>query len=180
MVAVGVTRTVGIIMIVNKATLDLIKHFESLHDGDLSAVGLQPKLCPAGIWTCGWGRALRNRKGEFLRGEKDRSLAYAMYPSMTDALAEQFLLEDTGFIAEDVSRLLTKPYTDNVLGAMTSLAYNIGTRAFSTSSVLKFYNSGDITRSADSFKLWNKSNGKVLKGLVLRREAEKNLFLKVE
>ena len=33
--------------------IDLIKEFESLHDGDLKQVGLQPKMCPAGIWTEG-------------------------------------------------------------------------------------------------------------------------------
>ena len=31
--------------------IDLIKHFEGLHDGDLKKIGLQPKKCPAGIWT---------------------------------------------------------------------------------------------------------------------------------
>ena len=31
--------------------INLIKYFESLHDGDLTEIGLQPKMCPAGIWT---------------------------------------------------------------------------------------------------------------------------------
>ena len=31
--------------------ISLIKHFEGLHDGDLKKIGLQPKKCPAGIWT---------------------------------------------------------------------------------------------------------------------------------
>lgn len=36
----------------------LIKHYESLHDGDLSRIGLQPKMCPAGYWTEGYGHAI--------------------------------------------------------------------------------------------------------------------------
>lgn len=36
---------------INEAGISLIKEFESLHDGDLSVIGLQPKQCPAGIWT---------------------------------------------------------------------------------------------------------------------------------
>jgi lysozyme len=40
-------------MKISEKGLDLIKHFESLHDGDLTIVGLQPKMCPAGIWTEG-------------------------------------------------------------------------------------------------------------------------------
>ena len=39
--------------------IELIKSFESLHDGDLSKIGLQPKMCPAQIWTEGYGRAMR-------------------------------------------------------------------------------------------------------------------------
>ena len=38
--------------------IDLIKEFEGLHDGDLSIIGLQPKMCPAGIWTQGYGHAI--------------------------------------------------------------------------------------------------------------------------
>ena len=39
---------------VNKEGIVLVKHFESLHDGDLTMIGLQPKLCPAGIWKAGY------------------------------------------------------------------------------------------------------------------------------
>ena len=52
--------------------LNLIKEFESLHDGDLSIIGLQPKMCPAQVWTEGYGRAMRNKSGVFLKGTKDK------------------------------------------------------------------------------------------------------------
>ena len=48
--------------------IELIKEFESLHDGDLSIIGLQPKMCPAGIWTEGYGHAMRDNKGNFIKG----------------------------------------------------------------------------------------------------------------
>jgi lysozyme len=60
-------------MSVNQATINLIKHFESLHDGDLSKIGLQPKQDCAGIWTVGYGHALRNNNGAYLRGAKDKA-----------------------------------------------------------------------------------------------------------
>ena len=34
--------------------MNLIKKYEGLHDGDLKAIGLQPKMCPANVWTEGW------------------------------------------------------------------------------------------------------------------------------
>ena len=43
------------------AAIDLVKSFEGIHDGDLTVIGLQPKMCPAGIWTVGYGRALRSK-----------------------------------------------------------------------------------------------------------------------
>lgn len=160
-----------------KEALDLIKHFESLHDGDLTAIGLQPKMCPAGIWTVGYGRALTNHKGEFLKGESKKAIAYAMYPSMTVELAEQFLLEDVAKFSLSVDKVLMKEPNEFQFGAMVSLAYNIGIMNFSKSSVLRYFNEADLARAADSFLLWKKAGGKILAGLVRRREAERELFL---
>lgn len=49
---------------------EIVKHYESLHDGDLKQIGLQPKLCPAGIWTQGYGRAMRKKKRFFYDFQK--------------------------------------------------------------------------------------------------------------
>jgi lysozyme len=45
-------------MRVSDALIDFIKMYESLHDGDLSTIGLQPKLCPGGYWTVGYGHVI--------------------------------------------------------------------------------------------------------------------------
>lgn len=58
-----------------------------------------------------------------------------------------------------------------------SFAYNIGSRALSTSTLLKKLNAGDIKGAADEFLRWNKAGGKILNGLTCRREAERALFL---
>jgi GH24 family phage-related lysozyme (muramidase) len=44
----------------------LVKKYEGLHDGDSKQTGLQPKLCPANIWTEGYGRAMFGKDGKFL------------------------------------------------------------------------------------------------------------------
>ncbi|WP_394260761.1 lysozyme [Moraxella boevrei] len=65
----------------------------------------------------------------------------------------------------------------NMFDALISLAYNIGVGALAKSSVIRHLKNGDKQASADSFLLWNKAGGKVLKGLVNRRNAERAGFL---
>ena len=61
---------------------------------------------------------------------------------------------------------------------MVSFSYNCGTGALKTSTLLQKLNSCDYSGAANELLKWNKSNGKVLNGLVKRRQEEKKLFLK--
>src|SRR5690606_4633897 len=89
-------------------------------------------------------------------------------------------------LAQDVDRFLTGVFaainkatvtpSPAELGAMTSLAYNIGLRAFEQSTLLRLYNAGDRAGAAAQFLRWNRAGGKVMRGLTRRREAEKALF----
>ena len=63
------------------------------------------------------------------------------------------------------------------IAAVTSLCYNIGLNAYKTSTVARMIAAGDIYGAANGFPLWNKAQGKILDGLVKRREVERNLFL---
>lgn len=164
-----------------QTAIDLIKHYESLHDGDLREIGLQPKLCPAGVWTVGYGRALTDPDtGAFLR-EADKEKAYTLYPLITETQAEEFLAEDLERFELTVRKLTRYHLSDVQVGACTSLCYNIGIGNFSKSSVARFASIGKIDLAADAFLLWNQStvNGvrKVLPGLVARRRSEQHLFL---
>ena len=62
----------------------VIKHYEGLHDGDLSKIGLQPKMDPSGIWTEGWGHAI-HQNGKFIRGASNKALAYKLAIVKTEA-----------------------------------------------------------------------------------------------
>lgn len=68
------------------------------------------------------------------------------------------------------------PTTPEQHAAMTSLAYNIGIGAFSTSTLLKLHKAGNYQGAADQFGRWTKAAGKVLPGLVKRRNAEAALY----
>jgi lysozyme len=168
-------------MKISSQGISLIKHFESLHDGDLTEIGLQTKMDPLGIWTVGYGHALKV-DGEFLRGEADRDKAYAMFPNMTEAEACELLDQDCNERECQIERLDLN-LSQNEFDALVSFSYNCGIRNLKSSSLLKFIIIGNWT-AADikwSFSLWNKGreNGilKVLPGLTKRRRSEAELFL---
>lgn len=63
------------------------------------------------------------------------------------------------------------------IAAVTSFCYNIGLGNYKTSTVAKKIAEKDFKAAADAFLLWNKAKGKIMSGLVKRREIERNLFL---
>lgn len=69
------------------------------------------------------------------------------------------------------------PTLPREFGAMVSLAYNIGTGAFASSTLLKKHKAGDKAGAAAEFGKWNKQAGKVLNGLTKRRASEAALYL---
>jgi lysozyme len=62
--------------------------------------------------------------------------------------------------------------------AMVCLAYNIGTGAFSGSTLVTKHRMGDTAGAADEFLRWNKSQSKVLAVLVDRRAKERAVYLR--
>lgn len=68
------------------------------------------------------------------------------------------------------------PTTQNAFDAMVSLAYNIGIKGFQGSTVLRKHKAGDHPGAARAFLMWNKNDGKVMRGLTRRRLAESDLY----
>ena len=169
---------------ISKKGLSLIMHFEQLHDGDLTTIGLQPKMCPAGIWTVGYGRALRDEKGNFLEGQKDKAKAYAMFPSLSDVQAQQMLIEDAFDYSQQVYNLFVQQkiaLKQHQFDALVSFAYNCGIGAlynYRTKTEMAVLRAikyrGDVEAA---FMLWVNGGGKKLPGLVRRRRSESHLYL---
>lgn len=126
---------------------------------------LKAYRCPAGVWTIGFGDTEGVKPGR----------------TCTERQAWDWLLTDIGRRADAVRALCTIAPGPNELGAMVSLAYNIGTAAFAKSSVLKAHNAGDHAAAARAFGLFNKArvNGQLvaLPGLTRRRAREAALYL---
>jgi len=160
----------------NDAGLELIKSFEGIPDGDPQTVNIDPYLDPIGIWTIGWGHAIE-AGGAYLRGKANRKAAQDLYPGgITMAQAETLLRGDVLDTCRDVEALVDVPLTDNQFAALVSFTFNLGRGSLAKSTLLKKLNAGDYAGASAEFQRWNKAGGKVLDGLVARREAESELF----
>jgi GH24 family phage-related lysozyme (muramidase) len=90
---------------------------------------------------------------------------------------EKALLRDTVKDYEEHVRKYTKTaLTQDQFDAFVSLDYNIGEGNFKGSSALRHANAGEMEEAAESMKLWNKSGGQVMPGLVTRRQEEADMF----
>lgn len=128
---------------------------------------LKSYLCPAGVWTIGWGHTQNVRPGM----------------TCTQDEADLWLLEDVEDAARAVDFYATADVNANELGAMVSLTFNIGINAFKTSTVLKQHNRGNKLAASRAFGLWNKITDPRTKkkvesvGLTSRRAKEAALYL---
>lgn len=164
----------------------MLMRFEGLHDGDRKTPNLlEPQADPIGIYTVGYGFAL------FENGKpvRDRETAYRIWRKrwplgMALADAKALLQATAQEVCERIVRLMKGlALTDHELGALISLAYNIGvgeeggTPDFADSSVRRRLLAGDRAGAADAFRMWKMAGGKVLAGLANRREDERRVFL---
>lgn len=118
---------------------------------------LKAYKCPAGIWTIGYGHTKNVKEGDTWTQEQ------------ADKALEQDIETYRKAVLTACPALADYP---NRLAACISLAYNIGTSAFCRSTLVKKLNAKDFAGACEEIKRWNKAGGKVLPGLVKRREAE--------
>lgn len=159
--------------------IKLIKYFESLHDGDLSIIGLQPKMDCSDIWTEGWGHAIYY-KGKLLKGKSNKKLAYKIAkiknPYMEDTEEADLLFMEDLKIRENLvaSKLKVNLYSEQ-FDALVSHVYNCGI----SDTLFKLINTEDL--KSERLKVWwttkyITSGGVIQNGLVKRRQVEYELF----
>lgn len=153
----------------SKKCIDLIKHFEGLHDGNLKLIGLQPKKCPAGIWTEGYGHAMRDSKGKFIK-----TIAMPKATISTEAQAIELLKKDLLTYELIVVRKVDKELNQNQFDALVSYTYNTG--GSDTLFDLINGNASEISIKNWFTQHYITGGGKVQKGLVLRRKKECELY----
>ena len=133
--------------------------FIAAHEG----LVLKAYRCPAGVWTIGYGHTA------------------GVAPGMvcTEDEAKQMLAEDLTGFAKAVADLVTVDVTAGQFIALLSFSYNCGVGALRNSTLLRLLNAGKTQEAAEQFGRWTRGGGKVLPGLVRRREMERRLFLGV-
>jgi len=154
--------------------IDLIKHFEGLHDGDLKVIGLQPKMDPIGIWTEGYGRAMRDSKSNFIKGSINKKLAYSRQTIKTELEAQNALRQDLQVYENIVMRKITVPLKQQQFDALVSHTYNTG----GSNTLFKLVNKNS---NSPEIKTWFETkyistSGVPLAGLVARRKAESKIY----
>tara|TARA_A100001388_G_C28450241_1_gene348255 strand:- start:22 stop:453 length:432 start_codon:yes stop_codon:yes gene_type:complete len=133
--------------------LALIKKFEGCE--------LKAYQCSAGVWTIGYGHTKDVVEGMEITQEE----------------AEQMLVDELHEYESYINKYVTVALSQNQFDALVSWVYNLGPANLTASTMLKVLNSGEYEDVPAQMKRWNKAGGKVLEGLIRRREAEACLFV---
>lgn len=150
---------------VPQAAIKLAKCFEGFERKvkrgiEITAV---PYICPAGFWTIGYGH---------LCGPK--------HPPITEEEAGIYLARDLQTALAATLRfcpvLATEP--EERLAAVVDFTFNLGVGRLQTSTLRRRVNQRDWAASATELRRWVYGGGKVLPGLVIRREAETSWLLR--
>ncbi len=151
-------------MEVPKAAIDLAKRFEGFERKAKRGVEITavPYICPAGFWTIGYGH-----------------LCDPKHPPITEAEAEIYLAHDlqTALVAtlRYCPVLATEP--EGRLAAIVDFTFNLGAGRLQASTLRRRINQRDWVAAGKELRRWVYGGGKVLPGLVARRQAE--IFLLV-
>jgi len=149
----------------------MIKH----HEG----VRTRPYRCPALLWTVGVGHVIDPAHAA-VKYEERKSLPIpeGWDRSLSMGEVDAILAQDLGRFERGVARLC--PSAVNHQGrfdALVSFAFNVGLGNLQRSSLRMKTNRGEFEEAADEFMKWTKAGGRVLPGLVKRRQDERALYL---
>lgn len=166
-------------MKLSKAGADLMHRFEGCRN--------KPYLCPAHIWTVGFGEVLYQDqiKLPVVRKEGYTGLIRKEYPLKPEdnrvwskEEIDKLFSRSVEHFERGVLRLVpTVAGKQGAFDALVSISFNFGLGNLQRSTIRMKANRGDWEGAAAAFMAWTKGGGKVLPGLVKRRQAEKALFL---
>jgi len=143
----------------NNDALALIREFEGLRTTAYRDGG--------GVLTIGYGHTSAAGAPTVKAGMK-----------ISEPEAVEILRRDVGLFEKAVAKMVKVPLTENQFGALVSFTFNLGEDQVGSSTLIRKLNAGDYAGAAEQFDRWIYDNGKVEKGLVRRRAAERALFEK--
>ena len=147
---------------VPQAAIDLAKRFEGFHRVPKNdPTRAHPYICPAGYWTIGYGH-----------------LCDPQHPPISEAQAEGYLAADLMTALRVALRYCPVLATESEerLSAIVDFTFNLGAGRLQTSTLRRRINQRDWTSAATELGRWVRGGGRVLPGLVVRRQAEMALM----
>ena len=148
---------------VPKAAVDLAKRFEGFHRVPKHDPGrAHPYVCPAGYWTIGYGHLCDPR-----------------HPPINEVEAEAYLAQDLQTALNATLRFCPVLATqlEGRLAAITDFTFNLGAGRLQVSTLRRRINQRDWIAAGQELRRWVYGGGKVLPGLVARRETEVDLLM---
>tara|TARA_X000001382_G_scaffold129914_1_gene123186 strand:- start:1245 stop:1688 length:444 start_codon:yes stop_codon:yes gene_type:complete len=133
--------------------LSLIKKFEGCE--------LKAYRCAANVLTIGYGTIKNVTEGMEITQEE------------AETLLQEEMHEYEGYIND----MVKVPLEQHQFDAMVSWVFNLGSGNLSSSTLLKKLNNSEYDEVPAQIRRWNKAGGKVLDGLIRRREAEALMFM---
>ena len=138
----------------------------------------KPYRCPANLFTIGVGHVMYPEQAKLKLADR---LNFPIKPEddriYSDAEVMDILSKDLARFESGVSRLCPVSLTQGQFDALVSFSFNVGLGNLQRSTIRMKVNRQDFEGAAEGFLDWTKAGGKVLKGLVNRRNDEKALFL---
>ena len=148
----------------------MIKH----HEG----VRYKPYRCPAALWTIGVGHVLYPEQGNLKLVDRfNFALKIEDFRIFSKEEVDAILAKDLQRFVRGVSRYCPGSITQGQLDALVSFSFNCGLGALQRSTLRQKHNRKDFAGAADEFLKYTKGGGKVLRGLVNRRNDERATYL---
>ena len=159
-------------MQINDKGLKLIKHYEGCR--------LKPYLCPANLWTIGYGSVLYPEQIKLkLADRRNYPLQAKDNRQWSQEEVDKLLKHDLVRFERGVTLYVTVPLRPNEFSALVSFAFNLGNGVLQRSTVRSALLRGDKEAAMESLVKYCKAGAKILKGLQNRRLDERKLFLGV-
>jgi len=150
--------------------IELIKHHEGLR--------FKPYRCPANLWTVGVGSVLYPEQAKLSMAER---MNFPLRPEdnrqFTKEEVDGILRSDLARFERGVVQFCPVPLTQGMFDGLVSFAFNVGNGTLQRSTLRQKLLRGDKTGAAEELLKYTKGGGKVLPGLVKRRQDERALFL---
>jgi lysozyme len=157
-------------MNVSDKSIKVIKH----HEG----VRTTPYQCPALLWTIGVGHVIDPTHARVpLAERKSLPIPDGWNRKISMEEVDDILRKDLATFERGVERFCPVKLTQGQFDALVSFSFNVGLGTLQRSTLRQKVLRGDMEGAAEEFLKYTIGGGKVLKGLVNRRNDERAMFL---